>query len=108
MDEGENRLDVTLVWESVGIAPASYTAFVHALDEAGNIIAQSDSIPADGARPTSGWLPGEFVLDSHHLAVEPGRVAALRIGLYDAGTGVRVRVDDGADAVIVPYPLPSQ
>jgi hypothetical protein len=104
--EKENQLAVTLVWEGTEDTPASYTAFVHALDGQGNILAQSDSIPAQGARPTAGWLPGEVILDMHRLAVEPGLVAALRVGLYDAGTGVRVRLPDGSDAVVVQYPLP--
>jgi hypothetical protein len=107
-NEEEGQLAVTLVWESIGDTPASYTAFVHALDGRGNILAQSDSIPAQGIRPTAGWLPGEVILDMHRLAVEPGLVTALRIGLYDAGTGVRVRLEDGSDAVVVPYPLPDQ
>jgi hypothetical protein len=77
---------------------------VHALDAEGNIVAQSDSIPAGGARPTGGWLPGEYVIDTHRLAVAAGKVVALRVGLYDAGTGIRVGVDDGGDAVVIALP----
>jgi hypothetical protein len=104
-DSSEGELEVTLVWESDEDILTSYTAFVHALDRQGNIIGQSDTIPAQGARPTTGWLPGEVILDMHRLAVEPGMVSALRIGLYNASSGVRVRLDDGSDALVVPYPL---
>jgi hypothetical protein len=104
-DGGEEEFTITLVWESEGDISTSYTAFIHALDGQENIIGQSDTTPAEGARPTTGWLPGEVILDMHRLAVEPGMVSALRVGLYDASSGVRVRLDDGSDAVAVPYPL---
>jgi hypothetical protein len=104
VEAGEDGLGVELVWGAEAEIGASYTVFVHALDAEGNIVAQSDSIPAGGARPTSGWLPGEYVIDAHRLAVEAGEVAALRVGLYDAGTGIRVGVDDGGDAVVIALP----
>ena len=98
----ETTLAVTLVWQAGADVPISYTVFVHALDGEGNLIAQSDRLPAEGTRPTTGWLPGEVVTDVHRLAVEPGQVAALRVGLYDGGTGLRLRLEDGTDSVSVP------
>ena len=61
-------LDVTLVWQA---GPAgtemSYTVFVQLLDAQGRLIAQSDALPAAGARPTSGWRSGEYIVDEHRL-----------------------------------------
>jgi hypothetical protein len=100
-EEG-NQLAITLVWAAEADMPTSYTVFVHALDAEGNIVAQSDAIPADGTRPTTGWLTGEYVADTHVLPISADQVTALRIGLYDAAAGARLRLDDGTDAVIVP------
>jgi hypothetical protein len=88
-EEGE-QLAVALVWAAEADMPISYTVFVHALDAEGDIIAQSDAIPADSTRPTTGWLPGEYVTDRHVLPITLDQVAALRIGLYNAATGVRL------------------
>jgi hypothetical protein len=101
VSEESGQLAITLVWAAEADMPVSYTVFVHAPDAEGNIIAQSDTIPTDGTRPTTGWLPGEVVTDTHLLSITSDHVTALRIGLYDAATGIRVRMDDGSDAVVV-------
>ena len=72
--------------------------FVHLVDENGHIIAQADGQPADWTRPTTGWAPGEFVIDRHTLSI-PGDLAldahALHVGLYDPDTGERLPVEGG-------------
>jgi hypothetical protein len=45
---------------------------------------------------------GEYVIDEHLLAVPVEQAAAFRIGLYDPSTGLRLRLPDESDAVIVP------
>jgi hypothetical protein len=55
---------VELAWQSSADTPTSYRVYVHLRDAAGNIHAQSDSVPAGWTRPTTGWLPGEYVLDA--------------------------------------------
>ncbi len=90
---------VTLVWRA-GNEPSdtSYTVFVQLLNSSGQLIAQSDSIPAQGQRPTTGWRAGEYILDRHALGFNdlaaPGE-ARLIVGMYDALTGERVPVDAG-------------
>jgi len=64
-------LPVTLVWESRELVSESYHVFVHLLEAGGAIVAQSDGVPADWTRPTTGWLPGEFVAETRHLALPP-------------------------------------
>ena len=95
-----------LVWRADGESAVSYHAFVHLVDEAGNILAQSDAVPAGWARPTTGWLLGEYITDTHTLTLPaempPGRLA-LRVGLYDPTTGERLRAN-GADAALIPLP----
>lgn len=95
---------VALVWLAAAPTASPYTVFVHALDADGRIIAQSDAQPAAGQRPTTGWRTGEYIVDEHRWTLREGvtleQVVAARwiVGLYDAASGVRLLLDDGADA----------
>lgn len=103
-DAGEGvPLTVTLLWTAVGDVPQSYRVFVHLVDAQGNIVAQSDGEPANWRRPTSGWVPDEFIVDSHALllpAERPSGPLSLRMGLYDPATGARLPTA-GGDALVV-------
>ena len=51
-------------------------------------------------RPTTGWVKGEVIADEYELAVDadtPGGDYALEVGMYEEGTGQRLRVlsDEG-------------
>lgn len=99
-----SALTVVLYWQSRGPLDVSYTVFVHLLDGEGRVVAGADALPAAGARPTTGWLPGEVVRDEHALAVgaavAPGRYR-LVAGLYRADQPgyPRVPLAGGGDAV---------
>jgi 4-amino-4-deoxy-L-arabinose transferase-like glycosyltransferase len=102
-------ISITLVWRAGAQPPdASYTVFVQALDASGRLIAQSDAVPAAGARPTTGWRPGEYIADPHQLRfnADAGAGAArLIVGMYDAATGRRLAFADGSDAASLPAAL---
>jgi 4-amino-4-deoxy-L-arabinose transferase-like glycosyltransferase len=97
-------VSVTLVWQAAEATALSYTVFVQLVDENGQVIAQSDAVPAGGTRPTTGWRPGEYIEDAHLLRFNenaaPGS-ATLIAGLYDPVSGQRVRRADGSDAVVL-------
>jgi hypothetical protein len=100
-------LAVTLVWQA-GPQPigVSYTVFVQLLNADGQLIAQSDAVPAQGSRPTTGWRTGEYIVDTHQLQFNeraaPGE-ARLIAGMYDALTGERLRAAaDGRDYIELP------
>ena len=102
-------LSVTLVWRAGNAAvAASYTAFVQLIGASGQLIAQSDAIPAQDTRPTTSWRPGEYIVDMHevifHADASPGP-ATLIVGLYDAQTGTRVAYADGSDAFTLPVTI---
>lgn len=99
-----NQLPITLVWQAQGETAVSYRVFVHLVDAAGQIVAQSDGEPANWARPTSGWAPGEYVTDAHTLTLpaDPPANLTLRVGLYDPATGARLQSET---ADFVPIPL---
>ncbi|MBX3055129.1 MAG: hypothetical protein KF770_01535 [Anaerolineae bacterium] len=97
---------IFLFWRADAIFPASYRVFVHLVDPNGQIIAQSDGEPANWARPTTGWLPGEYITDPHTLALpaeRPSGNLVLRIGLYDPQTGQRLQTGT-ADYMAIPAP----
>ena len=84
---------VPLVWRAEAETPTDYRVFVHLVDATGAIVAQSDAAPAGWTRPTTGWLPGEYVPDTHTLtlpSVLPDGPLTLRVGLYDPDTGARL------------------
>ncbi|NKQ37542.1 MAG: YfhO family protein [Chloroflexi bacterium] len=96
-------LTVELVWRGETEMAESYRVFVHLLGPDGSIVTQSDGIPANWTRPTTGWLPGEYVTDSHTLALPPdlppGKYT-LTAGMYQPGRP-RLTTPDGADAIIL-------
>jgi hypothetical protein len=91
---------VELVWR--GLEPLmtpEYVVFAH-LRQGGQLAAQADGPPGDGARPTTGWQSGEYIVDTRSIptaGLAPGDYD-LYVGLYDPLTGARapVRAPDGA------------
>jgi hypothetical protein len=93
LQRADDALTIALVWRATHSPEVSYAAFVHLSDGVGRIWAQSDAVPANWTRPTTGWLPGEYILDTHTLTLPddlPAGEYVLRVGLYDPQTGARV------------------
>jgi hypothetical protein len=81
----------------------NYTVFNHLVGPAGQVVAQTDGEPVGGARPTSGWLPGELLEDNYAILLPEGLPAgeyALRVGLYLWPELTRLSVDS-ADRPVV-------
>lgn len=94
-------VNLDLVWQGVVEMSESYRVFVHLLAEDGRLVAQSDGLPASWARPTTGWLPGEFITDQHSLTLPndlpPGEYS-LVTGLYLPNAS-RLQQPDGRDNI---------
>jgi len=92
VDRDSRAATVVLYWQSVAPVAKSYTVFVHLLDASGNLIAQSDALPAHNAYPTDIWDAREIVTDVHTLSVPANARAPLSliVGMYDAQTGQRL------------------
>ena len=105
---------LTLFWEAGENAPTatSYTVFAHLLAPDGRIVVQDDGLPAEGERPTNGWLPREVIADEHQfdLPEDIPDDSWFSVGLYNLVTLERVpafdcegrRLDD--DALIFSVP----
>ncbi len=95
------RLGVYLYWRAQDVIPDSYKVFVHLLDANGQVVAQDDGAPMLWLHPTEKWRPGELVIDFHSLHIKPGVPAGeytLQVGMYDEGSGARVKRVDAAGA----------
>lgn len=90
---------LTLRWQTSAPITTAYMAFIHVLDDQGNLVAQSDGVP--GGRGTTTWTIGETIDDVHLLSlpddVKPGPYQIV-VGMYDARTGTRLRMN-GQDTV---------
>ncbi len=101
---------LTLHWLATDTPSVAYTVFTHLLDSSGRVIAQDDSPPALGQRPTTGWVKGEFITDQHTLTFKTHIPAitgttSLEVGLYDPVSGVRVAVIGDGDHIQLPIPI---
>lgn len=88
-------LPVRLVWHAARPPETQYTVFVHLLEESGQLVAQSDSVPAGGTRPTADWIAGEYVTDEHQIRLPASLPAGdyrVVAGLYESATGRRIPV----------------
>jgi hypothetical protein len=92
---------LNLVWQASATTEDSLNVFIHLQENAtGRIWAQSDTGPAEWTRPTTGWLPGEFIADLHRLSLPadlPPGAYTLWAGLYEPRSGARVPVS-GSEA----------
>ncbi|MBN2471559.1 MAG: glycosyltransferase family 39 protein [Anaerolineae bacterium] len=102
--------DITLVWQAEEATARPYAVTVQLLNHEGILLAQHDSQPAGGSRPTTGWVPQEYIEDSHRLefreeyAAYTG-AARLIVALYDPETGTRLLTQSGADHLTLPVEL---
>jgi hypothetical protein len=108
-------VQITLFWEATAAMDRSYSRFVHLLDGQDKVWSQQDSLPLNGERPTTSWLPAEYLSDDVSLLLPadiPAGTYHLEVGFYDAGAvGMpRLPVRDGAgypqgNALILDTPI---
>jgi 4-amino-4-deoxy-L-arabinose transferase-like glycosyltransferase len=88
-----DTLTVALVWETDAQIHENYTVFCHLLSKSGELIAQRDSPPVYGVRPTPSWRAGEVIEDGHEVFLDdstpPGEYG-LSVGMYEPETMKRV------------------
>ena len=92
-----DTIRLTLYWQALSSMETSYTVFTHLLDAEHGIRGQKDSIPGNGALPTTSWVEGEVITDVYDLVVDaaaPPGSYVLEIGTYDAATGLRLSLYD--------------
>lgn len=105
---------VTLIWQPLRTETRPLVRFAQLLNDAGQLVAQQDTVPCDGACPATGWLAGEYLLDTATLSLPPDLPAGaytLITGWYDPLSQQRLPAFDAAgyslpdDAVIAPVAI---
>jgi 4-amino-4-deoxy-L-arabinose transferase-like glycosyltransferase len=102
--ESGQPLVLRLDWQADVAVGRAYKVFVHLMDGQERLWGQQDSEPGGGLRPTTSWQPGNAISDTYGLLVLPGTPPdsyRLAVGLYDATTGVRLRLLDGSDRLLL-------
>lgn len=107
-------LTVTLLWQPLRTETRPLVRFAQLLNGAGQLAAQQDTVPCDGACPATGWLAGEYLLDTATLSLPPDLPAGaytLITGWYDPVSQQRLPAFDAAgnslpnDVVIAPVAI---
>jgi hypothetical protein len=92
---------LTLFWRTGQPVEEDLKVFVHLLDPGGQLVAQRDSEPVAGMRPTSTWAVDEPIVDRYGVLL-PGDLPAgeyrLIAGLYNPADGERFEVVASAGA----------
>ncbi len=84
-----DTLTVVLYWETDGAVEEDLTVFTHLLSSEQELIAQHDSVPLSGIRPTYTWIEGELLEDTRFIYLDenlPPGDYKLSVGLYDSET----------------------
>ena len=86
----DDDMTVDLWWQATENVPQDYIVFVYAIDENGELVAQSDTYPAQGGSPTHLWQKGDITHDPHQLTIPSGAELTILVGAYDPNTQVRL------------------
>lgn len=111
LPEPSTPLTVTLTWQALQPIDQDYNLFVHALDNAGNTVAQWDGQPLRGQEPfpMTQWPVGAIVPTTVRLEAPQGQAASVRqvvAGLYDWQTGARLPAGDDDKVILAPTAAP--
>ena len=88
-------VNLTLYWHAQGRLTQGLKVFTHLVSPDEVIVGQRDNVPMDNTRPTTGWRPGEYIVDRYAIPVPATARAGryeLRVGLYDPLTNERLPV----------------
>lgn len=102
-----SSLETFLIWDTVGVPERDYTAFLHVVDQNGQLVGQADVFPS---LPTSYWRPWDRVKLEYPVqfdqALLPGTYRVL-VGWYenDGNTFPRLMLPPQGEVRLDAYPL---
>ncbi len=97
---------LTLYWRAQRGGLPAYKVFNQAFYGDGVMVAQQDSIPVCNRRPTTGWYPGELIVDQYTIPVAadaPPGAYPLRTGLYEETNFARLPLLDATGQIIADH-----
>lgn len=99
-----DTVELTLYWQALAEGSDNYRVSVQLIAADERVVAQQDAEPAQGRRPTAGWVGGEYVEDGHRLRVPretPRGRYRLAVALYRTEDGQRLADAEGAERIIL-------
>ena len=96
-------IPLRLTWRAITALHQRYKVFVHLGPADASPVAQNDSEPVAGFRPTNTWKAGEQVIDQRGVWLKPGLPSGtygLYVGVYDSATGERLPVQSPSGRVV--------
>ena len=99
------QLQVALVWRAIDRVTTDYTAFIHLLTDAQEIVTQGDQPPGGIDNPTSLWAPGEVNVTYAQLPIKSNSElenAKIRVGLYEQVSGLQLSVTEAGNTGVLP------
>ena len=91
----QDVVTVTLYWRAERPLAANATVFVHALNAAGDLVAQSDGQPVQNSYPLINWPAGAIIADPHRFVwPSDSDFSQIAVGLYDPVTLARLPVQN--------------
>ena len=94
-----DTFSVTLYWQALRPMEIGYHVFTHLAMPSGQVVAQQDGMPRQGAYPTDLWQTGEVVADTYQVTVDPAVAAGeyeLEVGMYRLENQKRLQVANAA------------
>jgi len=71
LTKNNDKLLVSLYWQTIAPPDKDYTIFVQLLDKQHQVMAQQDKQPFNGLFPTSRWQVGDILVDQFELTIPP-------------------------------------
>ncbi len=93
-------VDVTLDWLALQPTTTDANFFVHLVADDGRLVGQFDGPPLGGSYPTTGWQPGERIIQRVSVPIAPDAPPgdlAVRVGWYDWRDGQRLPAPGAPD-----------
>jgi hypothetical protein len=104
--------ELVIYWRAIDPILEDYAVFIHWLNAAGEIVAQSDGMPNGGLSPTSLWRTDDVVRDGYVMPMEQidaGIVERVHLGLYSMVTSQRLpALQEGEQLVDSSLAMPLQ
>ena len=107
--QSSDAILLRLDWSAESPLEENYSTFVHLRGPDGALVAQHDSWPAIGSRPTPTWQPGELILDYHWVDLPPSLPSGtyeVSVGMYHTDTVQRLQLLEPAQANVDSVSLP--
>jgi hypothetical protein len=93
---------LSLVWQTTEVIHDDLRLFVHLLNADDLIVDQHDEVPANWTRPTTSWMPGEYITTTLTFSDETLKTSKIVVGFYDPVSFKRLEMTNGATVFELP------